>query len=613
MRCIADVVREKVANIVQNKNFMALLSDGSQARKTKNEKELTLVRVERNGKPTYFVASLINMEDYGGVDAVSLKSALDSVFGATGNIPLEDYETKLVTATADGANVNLGIYSGALTRLKEQRPWLITFHCVNHRLELGIKDAVAQVPKFREIDSFYTTLFYLFKNSGKLKSECQQAASALDVTFYPLPKIQGTRFVNHRRRGFKKLLHNWPALLTSFTNTLAYGRNCRGETRAKLEGILKKLKSYKFLCQVAAYLDVLDAISPLSLVFESDLLMAYEVPPAVEKTINQLEDLIEEDLDEAIDSNLKMFQVIDEDGLVTLRSTYARAGHERKKPNNREYHDIELDNVSYISEEAMQNALSLRAEGINVLMPFINTRFKSFTENEVFKLLNWIDPQYWQLDKRYGFEEIRKLSEIFESPLQACEFDKGKAITEWRSLRVTVKSFYANLDVRAVWEKFFTFKKQEYPNILMLVELIMCFSSSNSAVERVFCTLTTILSDRRLSMSHSTMEDCVMIKGNSRNWNDDETEEILRKATDKYLETRRTLVFSKENSRQAEQLVNVDSDAELSSGESDDVADDDVADDNSSVDDNIFINGDSDNDTSEDDDHVNEICSDFSL
>ena len=55
------------------------------------------------------------MADFGGTDAHSLKNALDSVFNDTGNVSLADYETKLVSTTSDGANVNLGVYNGALT------------------------------------------------------------------------------------------------------------------------------------------------------------------------------------------------------------------------------------------------------------------------------------------------------------------------------------------------------------------------------------------------------------------------------------------------------------------------------------------------------------------
>ena len=86
---------------------MAVLP-GSQARKTGNEKELILVRVERFGIPVYFIVWLLDMAAFGGTNVDVLRKGLDSVF-ETGNIPVEDYQTNLVSATADEANMNLGI------------------------------------------------------------------------------------------------------------------------------------------------------------------------------------------------------------------------------------------------------------------------------------------------------------------------------------------------------------------------------------------------------------------------------------------------------------------------------------------------------------------------
>ena len=111
---IADAIWEKVGGLLANKKFIAVLSVGSQAKKTNNEKELILL-IEKEGVPIYLLASLLEMADFGGTDAHSLKNALDSVFSDTGNVPLADYDTKLVSVTSDGANVNLGVYNGALT------------------------------------------------------------------------------------------------------------------------------------------------------------------------------------------------------------------------------------------------------------------------------------------------------------------------------------------------------------------------------------------------------------------------------------------------------------------------------------------------------------------
>ena len=118
-------------------------------------------------------------------------------------------------------------------------------------------------------------IFNLFKNSGKLKSTTKEACTSLNITYYCLSKIYGTRLVNHWRWVFTVLLHDWPTLITSFTNALS-SKGSRPEAKAKVKGVLDKLKDYRFLCCVASYLDILESISLLSLIFEKKNLMVYE-------------------------------------------------------------------------------------------------------------------------------------------------------------------------------------------------------------------------------------------------------------------------------------------------------------------------------------------------
>ena len=96
--------------------------------------------------------------------------------------------------------------------------------------------------------------------------------------------------------------------------------------RAKIMGIFIKLKSYSFLCKVAMYLDILEAVGPLSLIFEKNLLMSHEISPVVEKTVLNLEDLCDKGLDYTIDSCLAKFFIKDENGLTTVISNYTKAG-----------------------------------------------------------------------------------------------------------------------------------------------------------------------------------------------------------------------------------------------------------------------------------------------
>ena len=110
-----------MAAIIVRKNFMAILSDGSQARKTNNE----TVRTVRADIPIYIIVSLLQTCEQGGTDADSIKEAIDSVFDdEDGNVPMEGqkYHNKPVSATAVGANVIMGICNGVLTQLQHERP-----------------------------------------------------------------------------------------------------------------------------------------------------------------------------------------------------------------------------------------------------------------------------------------------------------------------------------------------------------------------------------------------------------------------------------------------------------------------------------------------------------
>ena len=55
LSCITRVIQEKVAAVLASGHFFAVLSDGSQARKTGSDKELVMVRVERNGKIVFLM------------------------------------------------------------------------------------------------------------------------------------------------------------------------------------------------------------------------------------------------------------------------------------------------------------------------------------------------------------------------------------------------------------------------------------------------------------------------------------------------------------------------------------------------------------------------------
>ena len=95
IRYIADSIRERLALILCSTNAFSILSDGSEARKTGMEKELVFVRAIKGGIPVYYCIALQDCDQYGGVDADSLKTAIDAVFEENLKTENEDNNAKL--------------------------------------------------------------------------------------------------------------------------------------------------------------------------------------------------------------------------------------------------------------------------------------------------------------------------------------------------------------------------------------------------------------------------------------------------------------------------------------------------------------------------------------
>ncbi len=55
------------------------------------------------------------------------------------------FEVDLVGFASDGASVMVGVRKGVATRLKEECPWIITNHCMAHRLQL-VAEKAGDVP-----------------------------------------------------------------------------------------------------------------------------------------------------------------------------------------------------------------------------------------------------------------------------------------------------------------------------------------------------------------------------------------------------------------------------------------------------------------------------------
>ena len=324
-------------------------------------------------------------------------------------------------------------------------------------------------------------------------------------------------------------------------------RKHKPETKAKIQGFLKNLRSYEMLV-LGSYLDVLQKVSPASLVFEGNGLLASDVSATILRTKLELRDIgeIAGTEEELLNSHVSRFMYTEnEDGEKKLQGTYIKHGDMLKNPGNRENVKINLEDFKYLNEESLRKAASKKKAVAEAVQATLTERFSNFDE-DFFQNIEWIDPKNWiEGDRAYGNSMLEYLSEHFRIPLTEYAYDMNKTLHEWKRFKIFIKASYGaklisgEIDCSTVWNKVFLFRQTEFPNICLLAEIVLVVSVSNSSVERSFSFLTLLLTDWHLKMKHSTTEMMTRIKGNDHIWNDADRDEIISDALDIFLRKQR--------------------------------------------------------------------------
>lgn len=76
-------------------------------------------------------------------DAEHITNAISSMMASVSSREQPgQWRDKLVACATDGAAVMVGVKTGVMSRLCEDRPFVMGIHCMAHRLELAYKDTV---------------------------------------------------------------------------------------------------------------------------------------------------------------------------------------------------------------------------------------------------------------------------------------------------------------------------------------------------------------------------------------------------------------------------------------------------------------------------------------
>ncbi|XP_063970390.1 zinc finger protein 862-like [Lytechinus pictus] len=246
---LAEDVRFKGDEDIRKARYISVLIDGSTDKST-IENEVLYIKYLQDEMPCM---KFLGISDVENATAAGIVTCIEEVFTTH---DIMDWKTELVGCGADGASTNFGIRGGVISKLTQDIPWLLGIHCVAHRLELAAKDAYKNSYFSSEINSVLTSYASFYRRSPKRLRELSDMADLLEEKIHRPTRVDGTRWLDHRRRALSAFEKNYPSVVAHM-NEIGSGErsDVKGEDVSKARGMVKKITSLKFLLHMALYID----------------------------------------------------------------------------------------------------------------------------------------------------------------------------------------------------------------------------------------------------------------------------------------------------------------------------------------------------------------------
>jgi hypothetical protein len=169
-----------------------------------------------------------------------------------------------VGLATDGASVMLGKKAGVARMITDKFPHVIPWHCLAHRLELGVHDTLAEVSGTNNFKSFIDKLYSLFSMSPKNRRELRDIGEQLHVQLLSIGRVLDTRWVASSLRTVRAVWESYPALYKHFrTASSDVERDAR--ERSMYSGLADRMSTTEFVQNLALMFDALVELSELSL------------------------------------------------------------------------------------------------------------------------------------------------------------------------------------------------------------------------------------------------------------------------------------------------------------------------------------------------------------
>lgn len=275
----------------------------------------------------------------------------------------------------------------------------------------------------------------------------------------------------------------------------AEARDSSAQMQGRARNYSGKLVSFKFLSLMHLLLDIVEALSKVSLVFQEDGVSLSRV----QDKLTTLSALLEA-FKHRTGHHLHSIQTEVGDGNIFKDQELKR-------------NDGDRDSFNQLKETAIDASLR-----------FIQERFQGMqTDPILLATATLTTHKSWPVRDRnllllHGEHEIQVLVDHFKVPLQRNNFHLQHCLEEWMEMKFHVQrvrdELTCTLRQDVFWKNMFMLFQDRFPNLLMLIEICLVIPCQTACCERGNSCMNRIMTDWRCTLDVSTVEALMRISLN---------------------------------------------------------------------------------------------------
>uniref|UniRef100_A0A8C4WSR0 KIAA1586 n=1 Tax=Gopherus evgoodei TaxID=1825980 RepID=A0A8C4WSR0_9SAUR len=242
-RPMSDMVDE-VYKIVENNSKIFIIIDEASTISSKTVLVILLKCELQDSSQTIF----LNLVELESTKAKNICNALRCTLTDTG-FYTEYLKKNLIGFCSDGMSTMLGHKSGIATRLIQDFPNIIIWHCLNHQLQLALDDAINYINEISHFKFFWTRFMPFFSSQIKVSLNLNKFLKNCILKSSKIGHVFGPQWASCSPGAVKAVWRIYPALYSYFSKN------------ENFSGMAKRLKNKEFLKDLALLIDILDELA----------------------------------------------------------------------------------------------------------------------------------------------------------------------------------------------------------------------------------------------------------------------------------------------------------------------------------------------------------------